>query len=132
MKHGFSLIESVIVLLLVGVALSVIAFRPTTDFSPLEERIFFDQLRSELHYAQEVAILQQVPVRVEFDESGEVRFGNRQLDLPTDWQVQTPFAFDYLPNGHVSYFRTIVLEHVPTQHIRRIVMQIGSGQFEIK
>lgn len=126
------MIESILVLVLVGIALTLLTFRSPYDFSPIEERIFFDQLRSELNYAQEVAILQQEPVLVQFTAEGDVRLGYRQLALPEDWAVQTPFSFEYLPNGHVSYFKTIVLEHVPSQHERHIVMQLGSGKFEIK
>lgn len=132
MKRGFSLIESILVLLLIGIMLSLFLFKAPHDFSPIEERIFFDQLRSELNYAQERAVLQQEAVLVRFEASGSVSFGQRRLLLPDGWQVQTPFVFEYLPNGHVSYFRTIVLEHIPSQHERRIVMQLGSGKFEIK
>ena len=101
--------------------------------APLEERIFFEQLKNEMNYAQEVAILQNMIVEVQFKESGNgIVFGNRILEVPHNWRVGTDFTFRYLPNGRVNGFKAIYFEQTETGQQRQLVMQLGSGKFEIK
>lgn len=136
-NKGFTLVESLLVLCLLGIVLSIVWITPSAQLqTSLEERIFFDQLKSELYYAQQYAVLHNEATSVYFDaeqatvqvETHEVRY----IDLPSDWAIQRTFSFRYLPNGHVNYFRTVAFEHTPTGRQRKMVMQLGSGQFEIR
>lgn len=133
-RAGFTLIETLLVLVLVGIALWMVTIRPMSSFqAPLEERIFFEQLKNEMNYAQEVAILQNMIVEVQFKESGNgIVFGNRILEVPHNWRVGTDFTFRYLPNGRVNGFKAIYFEQTETGQQRQLVMQLGSGKFEIK
>lgn len=139
--EGFTVFEMLVVLFIVGFMMSIVSLLPTAHVqSGVEERIFFEQLRNEMNYAQEVALIENVAVNVAFVQShNEVRLTDsrgdivqRMLSLPSDWRLRTNFDFSYLPNGHITYFKTIEFEHEPTGSIRKIVMQLGSGKFDIK
>lgn len=62
-SHGFSLIELITVIILIGV-LSTFALGKL-DFDGFTNRAFYDEFRSALRYAQKLAVSSGCPVRVE-------------------------------------------------------------------
>jgi prepilin-type N-terminal cleavage/methylation domain-containing protein len=67
-RKGFTLIELVMVLILIGIVASVIAPR-LGEMSSVEAGVFADKLRADLRYAQNLAMTRKQRYRAYFDAS---------------------------------------------------------------
>lgn len=140
-KKGYSFIESLVVLFVISIIMLVITIQPKIDLTAkIEERIFFDNVISELKKAQQTAILQQKSITIRFhagDNQIIIRDTSTQesiatLQPPDHIAVLTAMAFQYYPSGSVDYFSTV--SFYDSLELERIylVFQFGNGQFEIQ
>lgn len=98
----------------------------------IENRLFVDQLVAHLNYTQQKALFHNKRYTVTFDQSRqEVRFNDRNLQLPETLYFNQTFIFDYLANGRVNQFRTVTLYNDEGPRVK-IVFQLGSGKFVVQ
>ncbi|OFK60825.1 hypothetical protein HMPREF2811_00185 [Globicatella sp. HMSC072A10] len=98
----------------------------------IENRLFVDQLVAQLNYTQQKALFHNKRYTVTFDQSRqEVRFNDRNLQLPETLYFNQTFIFDYLANGRVNQFRTVTLYNDEGPRVK-IVFQLGSGKFVVQ
>lgn len=140
-KKGYTLMESLIVLVLLSAMSLLLMFRPNINLSKqIESRIFFDEVMSHLKQAQQIAILQKRLISVEFHASlNQLRIRDAYsqeriatLDAPEHIQFQTPYMFMYLQGGGVDQFRTISFYDYDRNQRIYLVFQLGNGQFELQ
>lgn len=116
-------------------------FRPPSPDKFIDEvkwTQFQNQLKSELHLAQERAILEQTSMFVIFKAGQAVEFRQREqeesydyLSPPEGWQVQTNLTFYYTSSGRTNSFQTIVFLNESGRE-SHLTFQLGSGQFVFK
>lgn len=140
-QSGFTLLEALVVLAIIGVCLLSIPFYKTQQISEhFETQLLFTHIKSDINNAQLVAITEQQSTQVVFDSEEHtiavyaLQTGDMltYIELPEQWQLRTNWTIQYLPTGRANRFGTVVLEHVPTTTEYRIIFQLGSGRFEIK
>ena len=140
-KKGYSFIESLVVLLVISTIILVITIQPKTDVTAqIEERIFFDNVISELKKAQQTAILQQKSITIRFhagDNQILIRDTRTQehiatLQPPNHIAVLSAMIFQYYPSGSVDNFSTVIFYDSIEQERIYLVFQFGNGQFEIQ
>ncbi|RJS59682.1 competence type IV pilus minor pilin ComGD [Bacillus sp. PK3_68] len=139
--EGFTLVETMVILTVIVVLLSVAVLpfpRVAADF---EKQQFLNQLQADLFLAQSYAIAKQEVVEVRFIYT-ENRYTIRPLTAPTNLFVQRSMPdtiryvdgslakLSFLPNGNTSSFGTVHFEYLD-RHIS-LIFQIGKGRFYVK
>lgn len=140
-KQAFTLVEALLVLFIMGFMLLVLTITPQQKMTnSINDRIFFDQLVSELNLGQTLAITHNQALRVNFSMTGqtvsfeliESNYPSTQLYLPSNWRLKRNFQFIYLANGRINRFDTVTFYHTQTSKTVSIVFQLGSGRFELR
>ncbi|MGX7107669.1 competence type IV pilus minor pilin ComGD [Hutsoniella sourekii] len=139
-SKGFTLIESLLVLALISLALVFFSWRswPGLEAS-LDQRLFFDQLQSQLQLAQEEAILQETAVTVGFwPQAQEIRIqsqkqgqGLQRLAVPDSLQLVTSHQLVYRATGRASGALTVYFQDLIQDRPVRLKIQLANGQFDI-
>lgn len=140
-KSGYTLLESLLVLLIIGFMLVIFTWIPNNHLmDSINNRIFFDQLTQELNDAQTQAITRNQTIRVLFNQTHQL-LSIESLDsaqvltylyFPEDWQIKKTYSFFYLANGRTNRFDTITFYHQKENKSISLVFQLGSGRFEIR
>ncbi|WP_141749216.1 competence type IV pilus minor pilin ComGD [Globicatella sp. HMSC072A10] len=132
-NRGFTLVEMLIHLIIISFLILLIIKIPHRQIAnQIENRLFVDQLVAQLNYTQQKALFHNKRYTVTFDQSRqEVRFNDRNLQLPETLYFNQTFIFDYLANGRVNQFRTVTLYNDEGPRVK-IVFQLGSGKFVVQ
>ena len=132
-NRGFTLVEMLIHLIIISFLILLMIKIPHRQIAnQIENRMFVDQLVAQLNYTQQKALFHNKRYTVSFDQSRqEVRFNDRNLQLPETLYFNQTFIFDYLANGRVNQFRTVTLYTNEGPHVK-IVFQLGSGKFVVQ
>ncbi|EPH11622.1 N-terminal cleavage protein [Facklamia sp. HMSC062C11] len=138
-SNAFTLIEMLITLMVVSL-LFILSSRLFNQqlISRYHSKSFKDQIKNQLHLAQEQAVIEKKPIFVNFQVGGPVSFyyyNNHQIihqiNLPDHLDLLTPYQFYFLDNGHVSGFKSITFQDQSGENFY-LVFQLGSGQFEFQ
>lgn len=141
-RNGFTLIETLIVLMI----FSVLSLTATISFKPVEEELiaeqFFDQLQKDILYAQQHAVMIRVPCTLLFDENEtgyRIREGRANVTqdlikrrLPEGMKLITDtlgLKVSFLANGNISASGKIRV--VYRQHTYKITFYLGKGRFVV-
>lgn len=139
-KNGFTLIETLVVLLVISFCMAILSFSPSRQMiEKIESRIFFNQVLSGLNLAQEISILQETQVYVRFwQDLPFVQFqvighptAIQEVPIPDFWHIEKSLQFTHFPDGRTNQFGTVVFIH-QDGHRAEIVFQLGSGKFELR
>ncbi|KIL75289.1 hypothetical protein A3781_09345 [Bacillus badius] len=140
-EQGFTMIETMVVLAVVLVVLSITVLSFSRGAAEFEKRQFLNQLRADLFLAQSHAIAKQETVEVRFAYGGN-RYTVRTLASSSSFLVQRniPDAIQYmdgslaklsfLPNGNTNSFGTVYFKY--GDRYLSLVFQIGKGRFYVK
>lgn len=130
---GFTLIESLLVLIILSSVLWILVQFPTQSIQDkIEIEVFTQQLSTLLKKTQQDAILQQQAQRVRFNEKNStIDFPSTILAIPNGWRIGKNYDFFYYGNGRVEQFETVYIWYNEEKYMT-IAFQLGSGQFEIK
>lgn len=132
-RKGFTLLESLFALVIIAFIWVLMVRIPYARWQDsVESRMFFDQLEAQLNLTQQDAITYRQTQTIRFDARQQsIRFPNKILTLPQNWNLSSNYSFYYLPNGRVDQFRTVTIHHSSGKRMA-IVFQLGSGKFEFK
>ncbi len=139
-KSGFTLIETLVVLLVISFCMALLTLSPSRQMiEKIESRIFFNQVLSGLNLAQEISVLQETQVYVRFwQNSPVIQFQivghptpSQEVLIPDFWHIEKSLQFTHFPDGRTNQFGTVVFVH-QDGHRAEIVFQLGSGKFEIR
>lgn len=140
-KGAFTLVETVLVLLMISLVLIFISFRPPSHLTEeIESRLFFEEVLSRLKLSQQQAIIQNKNIAVIFSVGtqmftiqdrtvGQLIF---RTELPEHIRLTKGSEFLYYPQGGISNFNTVVFQNTRTGQLISLVFQLGNGQFELQ
>lgn len=142
-EAGFTLIESMMVLsiFLLIVSLSLFFLKPHYQFE--EKERFITLFTSDILYAQQYAISQQVRLLVDLESNGNQYYVSERITGDTILERSIPdsikiergtlgkrsLSFEILPDGGVSDFGTFFFIVGEVRY--KVVFQIGAGRFYI-
>lgn len=139
-EQGFTLLESLFVLsiFLLVMSLSIVLLRPHNQ--QLEEQLFFSQLKSDLLYAQQYALTNQKLVNVNFINSDHFYYVSKQngkMLLKREYsnkisvtEGSQKLSFRYHSNGNISSFGSIYIYLEDKKY--QMTFQLGRGRFYVK
>lgn len=132
-RGGFTLVESLIGILIMAVVLLMIINIPqSTVQSNIEMTIFLERLSAQIKKAQQDAIVKQISERIDFNaRDRSVDFSDERLFLPDGWGLRKFDQVFYYANGRANKFLTIYFWY-QDEYFITLAFQLGSGQFEIK
>ncbi|MGF3227086.1 competence type IV pilus minor pilin ComGD [Facklamia sp. P12932] len=138
-QSAFTLIEALCVLSIFSILMILLIALPYQQLkADYQTKVFKDQLKSQLHLAQDKAIIDQDPVQIVFSKRGVVYFWQvesrknfSQLKLPKHLNLLSSFSFYYLSSGRINDFETVYFENAEGDNFE-LVFQLGSGQFVFK
>lgn len=98
-QRGFTLVELILVLVVIGILAAVAAPR-FFDRNVFDERVYFEEVLSALRYAQKLAVASGCRIRIHLDNSGyRLTYAEKCGDGATDPQagerVANPSGGDY-------------------------------------
>lgn len=139
-EHGFTLLESLFVLsiFLLIMSLSVLLLRPHNQ--QLEEQLFFSQLKSDLLYAQQYVLTSQKYVNVNFissdhyyyvsKQNGETLLRREYSNKITVSEGSQKLHFRFHSNGSISSIGSIFI-YIGEEKFQ-MTFQLGRGRFYVK
>lgn len=138
-NKGFTLLESLFVLsvFLLVVSLSFILLKPNNI--QLEKQLFFTQLQADLLYAQQYALTNQKLVSVNFvpenfyyvrKQNGEVLIRREFPDRIIPSEGSQKLYFRYYSDGNISSFGSIYF-YIDGERYQ-MTFQLGRGRFYVK
>ncbi|MGX7109373.1 competence type IV pilus minor pilin ComGD [Facklamia miroungae] len=138
-KSAFTLIETLCVLSILCLLLILLSFFPYQKIKDSYQiKVFTDQLKSQLYYAQDRAIIRQAPVQVVFSKTGTIFFWQidsremiSQLRAPSNLSILSSFSFYYLKDGRINDFETVFFLDDDGNYFE-LIFQLGSGQFDFR
>src|SRR5690606_29805921 len=139
-QKGFTLIETLIVLIIMTVILSFSMMSLHSFINYIEKKLFIDQIQSDIYYSHSIAISQKETVVVRFTRTGsryEIVKGSTgelilEKRLPNSISIESSTlpAFTITPDGTVSNFGKIVFRQKDKRF--ELAFSIGRGRFHIK
>ncbi|MDQ0156403.1 competence type IV pilus minor pilin ComGD [Robertmurraya andreesenii] len=138
-EKGFTLIESLIVLSIFLLIISLSSLLLRTQSIQLEKQLFFTQLKADLLYAQQHAITSQKLVSVNFvipekfyyirKQNGEILIKREYSDKITVSEGSQKLFFRYHSNGNISSFGSIYF-YIDGERYQ-MTFQLGRGRFYV-
>lgn len=138
-EKGFTLLESLFVLsiFLLIISVSMLLLRPHNV--QLERQLFFSQLQADLLYAQQYALTNQKLVSVNFPlpdkfyyvrkQSGELLIKREYPESITASEGSQKLYFRYHSNGNISSFGSIFF-YIDGERYQ-MTFQLGRGRFYV-
>jgi competence protein ComGD len=139
-QHGFTLIESLLVLSIFMIITSVTAFSLKPHSFIVDDNVFLTKLQADLLYAQQYAISHQCEVSVMFSEEQFTYSIYSRYDLLplverkyspniNVYGGSLPLYFKFLTDGNVSKFGSFYIKTSAKNY--RVTFLIGKGRFYI-
>lgn len=139
-EQGFTLMESLLVLAIFMMILTISYFPLKFHEQLLEKQMFFHQLKGDLLYAQQYALTSQKRVSFNFVTPQHyyyIKNDNHQTILRREYPPyiriaagSQPTAFYFLSNGNISQFGTLYI--YVEKEIYQLTFQLGRGRFYVK
>ncbi|MFK2824353.1 competence type IV pilus minor pilin ComGD [Bacillus sp. B190/17] len=140
-EKGFTIIETIIVLMVILVLLSAAVLPFPKLAANFEKEKFLNQLQADLFLAQSYAAAKQEVVEVRFIRANNcyvirsaALFSDMaiQRELPDTMQyAESSLAnLSFLPNGNTTSFGTVRFKY--RDRLISVVFQIGKGRFYVK
>lgn len=138
-ESGFTLLESLFVLsiFLIIISVSMLLLRPHSI--QLEKQLFFTQLKADLLYAQQHALTNQKLVSVNFvipekfyyirKQNGELLLKRQYSEKITVSEGSQKLFFRYHSNGNISSFGSIYF-YIDDERYQ-MTFQLGRGRFYV-
>ncbi|MCD4838191.1 type II secretion system GspH family protein [Neobacillus sedimentimangrovi] len=139
-QRGFTLVESLVVLSIFILLSSVTVFSLKPQYSSMDEKAFFTQLKADLYYAQIYAISHQQEVSVsifpnQFQYIIWVRPNEKPIikrNYSTNLYLKEgsiPLAFKFLQDGNIDKFGSFYIQSKKKTY--RMTFLIGKGRFYV-
>ncbi|WP_419156644.1 competence type IV pilus minor pilin ComGD [Rossellomorea sp. BNER] len=138
-EKGFSIIETLIVLTMTTILLSVTIFSFQPLQRSLQKKTFISQLQADLYYLQSFAINQQQTSILEFGNGngyyrgisirGELLFYRKLPEYVTQIQNEHLFRVIINPNGNTDRFGDIYF--IVHGDVIKLRFHIGQGRFYV-